>query len=129
MAEAKILIIDDTPELLELLKKPLEIDGYEVVTANDGEEGLAKFDQFDPDVVICDIMMPKMNGYEVLNEIKKRQTRWIPFIMLSAISDFNKIKQAYDGHSDFYLTKPVEPGILKKNIETLLHLAQYRKTK
>ena len=129
MTKAKILIIDDTPELLELLTKPLELDGYSVATAIDGEDGLAKFDEFAPDLIICDIMMPKMNGYEVLHAIKKRQTRWIPFIMLSAISDFKKIKEAYDGDSDFYMTKPVEPGILKKNIETLLHLVQFRKSK
>ena len=127
MDKPKILIIDDEQEFLDLLKMSLELEGYDIITAVNGEDGLAKFQDQKPDLIICDIIMPQKDGYEVLKAVKEKQDRWIPFIMLSAIGDLDKIKQAYDGETDFYLTKPVEPWILTKNIKTLLALAQQRR--
>jgi CheY-like chemotaxis protein len=127
MEKPKILIIDDEQELLDLLQMTLELEGYEIETAVDGEEGLKKVASFKPNLIICDIIMPKKDGYEVLKAVKKNESgEWIPFIMLSAIADMNKIKEAYEGETDFYLTKPVETWVLTKNIKTLLNLAKLR---
>ena len=126
MAQHKILAIDDEQELLDLLKMSLELEGYEVITAFNGEEGIAKWKEHNPDLIICDIIMPKVDGYAVLDEVKKKGNRWVPFIMLSAISDFDKMKKAHEGDIDFYLTKPVPTEILIKNIKTLLNLAKHR---
>lgn len=124
MNKPKILIIDDEQELLDILRMSLSLEGFDIITASNGEEGIAKFEQEAPDLIICDIVMPKKDGYEVLSEIKEKEKRWIPFIMLSAVGDFKKIKRAYEGDIDFYLTKPIEPTILIKNIKTLLNLAK-----
>jgi len=126
MEKNKILIIDDEQKLLDLLRLSLEMENYKVITARDGEEGLAKIKEHDPDLIICDIIMPKVDGYEVLRQVKQGDKKWVPFIMLSAVTDFKKIEQAYEGDIDFYLTKPVEPVILLKNIKTLLSLAKNR---
>lgn len=126
MDTKKILIIDDEESFLELLKSQLELEGYLVITALNGEEGIEKAKQEPPDLIICDIKMPKKNGYEVLKEIRQDKTRWIPFIMLSALTDFDNMKKAYDGDSDFYLSKPVQLELLSKNIQTLLALSQKR---
>jgi DNA-binding response OmpR family regulator len=124
MDEAKILVIDDEKSLLDLLRMSLELEGYDVITAENGEEGVKKFKEHQPDLVICDIIMPKMDGYETLARIKTSQKKWTPFIMLSAIREFEKISKAYDGNADFYLIKPVDPVILLKNIKTLLNLSR-----
>lgn len=124
MANAKILIIDDEQELLDLLKMMLETEEYEVITAKDGKEGVEKFKEHKPELIICDIIMPKMDGYEVLREIRKISKKWIPIIMLSAITEFAKISQAYKDDANFYITKPVDPLILSKNIKTLLMISR-----
>ncbi len=126
MIKAKILVIDDEQELLDLLRLSLELEDFQVITALDGEEGLVKIKQYDPDIIICDIIMPKKDGYEVLKQVKQDKKRWIPFIMLTALSDFNKIKKAHDEEVDFYITKPVDASILVKNIKTLLNLSKQR---
>ena len=126
MDKAKILVIDDEQDLLDLLKLTLELEGYDIVTALNGEEGLAKFNEHNPELIICDIIMPKVDGYEVLKQVKQKGKRWTPFIMLSAISDFDYMKKAHEGDIDFYLTKPIQTAILLKNIKTLLNLAKHR---
>jgi DNA-binding response OmpR family regulator len=126
MTKPKILVIDDEQELLDLLRLSLELEDFDVITAHDGEEGIAQFHEHTPDIIICDIIMPKKDGYEVLKEVKQAAKRWVPFIMLSAIGDFDKIKQAYEEQTDFYLTKPVDPWVISRNIKTLLNLAKQR---
>lgn len=126
MGKEKILIIDDEKNFLDLLKSQLELQGYAVSTAMNGIEGLKKVEEESPNLIICDIKMPKKNGYEVLDEIRRVKNSWVPFIMLSALSDFDNIKQAYDGDSDFYISKPVQLDMLTKNIRTLLNLAKNR---
>ena len=127
MDKTKILIIDDEKDLLDLLKEKLELEGYEVVTASDGEEGLISAQVCEPDLIICDIKMPKKDGFEVLKELKQRANFRAPFIMLTVVDDFDKIKEAYEEEADFYITKPVELYKLLKNIKILLNLAQSKK--
>ena len=128
MAEIKkkVLIVEDERPLREILKDKFKASGFLTFGAKDGKEGLSIALKEHPDIILLDIIMPKMDGYQVLGELKKSQKKWIPFIMLSAVTDFKKINQVYDGEADFYLPKPVNPIILSRNIKTLLNLAQYR---
>lgn len=83
---AKILLVDDDPLLVRMYQKKLENDGYEVATADDGDLALKKVDEFNPDLILLDIMMPKVNGYEVLKKLKANtQTKNIPVIMLTNV--------------------------------------------
>ncbi|MFH1381188.1 MAG: response regulator [Candidatus Omnitrophota bacterium] len=126
MEKKKILIIDDEKDLLDLLKEQLELAEYEVIIAQDGEEGLEKAASYKPDLIICDINMPKKNGFEVLKEFRDNQNTYTPFIILTVESDFDKTKAAYDGTADFYATKPVNIEKLKKNIVTILNISQLK---
>ncbi|UCD55093.1 MAG: response regulator [Candidatus Omnitrophota bacterium] len=127
MAKSKILVIDDEKEFLHLIKEKLELEGYEVITASDGEEGLISAQVCEPDLVICDIKMPKKDGFEVLKELKQHANFRAPFIMLTVVDDFDKIKEAYEYAADFYITKPVELYKLSKNIKILLNLSKSKK--
>ncbi len=122
MEREKILIIDDEKDFLSLLQGALSGEGYDVVSAVDGDEGLnkAKKDKFD--LIICDIRMPKKDGYEVLKGVRQDVDKHLPFIMLTAIEDFKNIEEAYDYEADFYMSKPVEFVSLLKNVRILLNL-------
>jgi CheY-like chemotaxis protein len=116
----KILICDDDPVILRLLQVNLEIEGYEVVTAHHGEEAVAKAKTEIPDLVILDIMMPRMDGYEACRQIRSQvETSEIPIVFLSAKAQQSDIERgrAY-GVSD-YLTKPFDPTDLLEVIERL----------
>lgn len=124
MAKEKILIIDDEKDFLDSLKDVLESEDYGVTTARDGQEGLIKAKVTKPDLIICDIRMPKKDGFEVLKSLRKDLKIGSPFIMLTALDDFRKAKEAYADKADFYVTKPVDPFMLLKNIRTLLNLCR-----
>ena len=118
MANEKILVVDDDTNICELLRLYLTKEGYQVTTANDGEEGLDKFNQVKPDMVLLDVMMPKMNGWEVCREI--RQTSKVPIIMLTAKSDESDELMGFDLGVDEYITKPFSPKILVARVEAIL---------
>jgi len=122
MSREKILIIDDEKDFRDSVRQMLESEDYEVAAAADGEEGLTKTKDFKPDLVICDVKMPKKDGFEVLKRVREDLKISSPFIMLTALDDFKKVKEAYEDKADFYLTKPVDPFMLLKNIRTLLNL-------
>lgn len=127
MAEKnKILLVDDEKDFLELVRERLEMEGYEIITALDGEEGIAKAKSENPDIIICDIKMPKMDGYEVLKRVRQDQKNRTPFIMLTAYGDFDNLKKAYEEEGDFFVTKPVKLDKLVKNVKILLNLTKNR---
>lgn len=123
---AKILVIDDQSVFRDIIKERLLQEGYEVETAIDGEEGLSKVKEVSPDLIICDMKMPKMDGFEVLEGLRKRANLNTPFIMLTSMDDFDKIQSAYDNEANFYITKPVvhtklfEETKLLDNVRVLL---------
>lgn len=104
----RILVIEDDVSLREfMIKYFLEKEGYQVITAENGEIGLDKAKQDLPDLIICDIMMPKMNGYEVIQALHEYQpTASIPFIFLTAMSDRANIRDGMNLGADDFLTKP-----------------------
>src|SRR5277367_7025548 len=89
--QEKILVVDDEASIRRILETRLKLAGFNVVTAGDGQEALEQFHAFQPDLVILDVMLPKMDGYEVCREIRK--TCDTPIIMLTAVADvFNRIQ-------------------------------------
>ena len=102
----KILLIDDEKQLRSNVSEMLTLEGYEVITANDGLEGLAKAINEYPDLILCDLMMPRIDGYSVLNELRKTNLSETPFIFLSAKSDRADVRKGMDLGAEDYLIKP-----------------------
>src|SRR5918995_5653442 len=116
-----ILTVDDTPENLEILRMRLEAQGYEVVEAVDGEEGLAKARELRPDLVLLDIMMPKRDGISVVREMKAdADLRHIPVILVTAKADTKDVVEGLDAGGDDYLTKPFEHRALVARVRSML---------
>jgi len=110
LAREKILVVDDQKEICELVRDYLELEGYQVIAAYDGEEALALFRRHNPVLVILDIMLPKLDGTEVCRRIRSEST--VPVLMLSAKKgDVDKILSLGLGADD-YVTKPFSPGEL-----------------
>ena len=106
MANIKIMIVDDDENISELLRLYLEKDGYTVQIAEDGEVALREFDVFEPDLMLLDIMMPKVDGYKVLEEVRKKSD--IPVIMITAKGEsFDKL-QSFELGVDDYIVKPFD---------------------
>jgi len=123
----RILRVDDEKEFVLLVESALKREGYTVSIAFDGEEGVEKAKIEKPDLIICDINMPKKDGYGVLRDIRRGPDKNITFIMLSAIEDFKKIEEAYEYEADFYISKPVELAILLRSVRILLDVAKNRR--
>lgn len=106
----KILVVDDEKHIVRLVQVNLERAGYEVVTAYDGEEALQKVKQERPDLIVLDVMMPKMDGFEVMKHLKADPTtRDIPVIMLTAKAQDADVFRGWQTGVDCYLTKPFNP--------------------
>lgn len=106
----KILAVDDEKHIVRLVQVNLERAGYEVVTANDGKEALEKVQQENPDLVVLDVMMPYMDGFEVLQNLRRNpSTRDIPVIMLTAKAQDADVFKGWQSGVDCYLTKPFNP--------------------
>ena len=114
-----ILVVEDEVSLCELLQDELGALGFRVVIASNGLEGLAKLQEVEPDLIICDRAMPAMTGYELLERIRGIFPQYgsVPFIFLTALTD-PKDKQAVQGLSPFaYLEKPLDFQVLVETIE------------
>ncbi|OGC05222.1 two-component system response regulator [candidate division WOR-1 bacterium RIFOXYA12_FULL_43_27] len=117
----KILLVDDEPELVEMVKMRLAANGFEVITAGDGVEGLEKARSEKPDLIILDLMLPKMNGYEVCRLLKfEEKTGKIPIILFSARAQESDKATGKDVGADAYIVKPFEPQALIAKINELL---------
>ena len=124
----KILIVDDDPDILDALAMILESRGYEVVTARDGVEGLANLKAEKPDLMILDLLMPKMDGFSVLKELK--DPRWskyagIPILVLTSVRE-EASRRRYELETglqlgvDDYIEKPCPPDLLLERVGQLL---------
>lgn len=116
----KVLVVDDEEPILELLKYNLEKDGFEVKTASDGAEGVGIARRFHPDLVLLDIMMPKMDGVEAcrqMRQIPEMQKAFIVFLTARA-EEYSEVA-AFDVGADDYITKPIKPRALMSRINAL----------
>jgi len=120
----KILIIDDEEDLTFFVKANLELSGkFEVLIANSGKEGIRMAKRYNPDLILLDIMMPGMDGFEVLKSLKKiDSTVAIPVVMLTAKDDDDSKIQAAGLYNEEYIVKPVRIDALKTKIEEVFKL-------
>src|SRR5205085_5581482 len=105
----KVLVIDDDPVIVELLRVNFEIEGFEVISAGDGREGFERARSDRPDLVLSDIMMPRYDGLQLLTQLKADPaTRSLPVILLSAKAQNAEVQQGLDLGADDYVTKPFD---------------------
>lgn len=117
-----LLLIDDDPNLILLVKDYLEFNGYRVLTANQGMEAIKILEEEIPDLIICDVMMPEMDGYTFVKEIRQDfRFNWLPIIFLSAKGQSkDRIKGLTEG-ADVYMVKPFEPDELVAQVKSTLN--------
>jgi DNA-binding response OmpR family regulator len=121
----KILVIEDNPEVRENLEEILELSGYEVLTAEDGKIGVEIALREMPDLVLCDVMMPRLDGFGVLNILsKKSSTADIPFVFLTAKTEKSDFRRGMNLGADDYITKPFYKDELLAVIETRLRKSE-----
>ena len=121
MSKGKILVVDDEIYIVHILDFSLGMEGYEVVTALDGEQALERVASEKPDLIVLDIMMPKLDGYEVCRAVKSNPaTKNVPVILLSAKGRNVDQKMGFDVGADDYITKPFSPRKLVERINQLL---------
>jgi len=125
--KSKILIVDDALDTVELLKKRFRSEGYDTAEAYDGEEALKKVEEYNPDLVVLDVMMPKLDGYQVCQRLKANEnTKYIPVLMLTAKGEVeNKVKGLEIGADD-YLAKPFDYKELSARVKSLLTIKAAR---
>ncbi len=117
----KLLLVDDDPNLVLLVKDYLEFRGYEVIAANNGREALEVLDKDIPDMIICDVMMPEVDGYGFVADLRKRQDiGWIPVLFLSAKGQSQDRIKGLNLGADVYMVKPFEPEELVAQVESSL---------
>lgn len=117
--ERNVLVVDDDPAIQRVLVQALQLEGYQVTTADDGEQALAAIDLDVPDLVILDVMMPKVSGFEVLQRIRDAsETNSLPVILLTAKSATEDVWEGWRRGVDYYMTKPFD-------IEELLTFLDY----
>lgn len=122
----KVLVVDDVAANVELLKTLLTREGYGVVTASDGEEALAMVASAQPDLVLMDVLMPKLSGYDVCERIKQNPaTRLTPVVLITALHERERKIQGINAGADDFLTKPVDPHELKARVRSLVRLKRY----
>jgi DNA-binding NarL/FixJ family response regulator len=120
----RLLLIDDDPNLILLVKDYLEFRGYEVITAENGREALEVLEGEIPDMIICDVMMPEMDGYSLVKHVREDpRTSWIPVLFLSAKGQSQDRVKGLNTGADVYMVKPFEPEELVAQVESSLKQA------
>lgn len=118
---ATILVIEDNLEIRENITEILELESYTIISAINGKKGLELAKEKLPDLILCDIMMPEMNGYEVFNGLKEDvSTRSIPFVFVTASVEKKEIQAGFDMGAAGYIRKPFDNDELLQTIQTCL---------
>jgi len=121
MGEAEILVVEDEADTLNLAKIILETEGYKIQTASDGQETFKKIDQRKPDLILLDLRLPDIDGYEICRKLKGRsETETIPIVMFSASGSESAKKRAFEAGADDFLGKPFAMaqllGVVKRHL-------------
>jgi len=122
MLDKKILVVDDDPNISDLLKIYLEKEGYEVKLASDGVEGVNFFKMYSPDLVLLDIMLPKKDGWQVCREIREMSSK--PIIMITAKGEAFDTVLGLELGADDYVTKPFDMKVLSARVKAVLRRSQ-----
>jgi len=126
----KILIAEDTQDILTVMADRLRHEGYDVVTAQDGQEAWEKIGAESPDIILLDLMMPKMDGYAVLEKLRREPpvAKWQPVIIVSAKGELQDMKRGFELEADHYITKPWRMEDILQGIRKMLALRIQRKS-
>jgi class 3 adenylate cyclase len=125
----RILVVDDNAANVDILRARLVANGYEVVTASDGEEALAAVGDHLPDLILLDVMMPKLDGIEVCRRLRADQSLpFIPIVLVTAKTDTKDVVAALEAGGDEYLTKPVDHGSLVARVKSMLRIKALQDT-
>lgn len=119
MSKGKILVVDDSPTQLHMMKTPFEENGYQVITATDGDEAVAMVESENPDLVVLDVIMPKLNGFQACRKIKTIKPD-LPVILLTSKNQKSDEFWGKKQGADIYMTKPFEGSELFANATKLL---------
>ncbi len=116
-----IMIVDDNPDLVEIVKRILSAKGYGVQCVYGGEEVFQRLEEQRPDLILLDIMMPRMDGFDVLSRLRRSaETSAIPVILLTGRSQFEDVLKGYGMGTDYYISKPFTPTQLLNGIDLVL---------
>lgn len=125
----RILLVDDEKDIIETLAPRLQREGYEVSVAFDGQEALDKVKSDNPDVVILDLMLPKLDGFAVLERLRKElNDKWRPVIIMSAKDEMQAWHKCHDLEAELYLTKPCTIHDILRGIKTMIALIPAHKS-
>jgi two-component system, OmpR family, alkaline phosphatase synthesis response regulator PhoP len=118
---ARVLVADDNPQNADLLAEYLQASEYEVAIASDGEETLSLVKSFKPDVLLLDIMMPRLSGFEVCKRLKSDSaSKNLPILMITALDQPSDVERAVDAGTDDFLTKPIHQTELINRVRALM---------
>jgi signal transduction histidine kinase len=122
----KVLIVDDNKENVDLLAYFLKPQNYQIITAYDGAEALLRVESENPDIILLDIMLPKLDGFQVCERIKKNQdTRFIPIIMITALKELKDKIRSLEAGADDFISKPFENVELLTRVRSLMRIKEY----
>ncbi len=123
----KLLVVDDDKDIVQTLQKRLIQEGYEVAVAYDGDEALVKVKEENPDVILLDLVMPRMDGFQVIQEVREKyKDKWRPIIIISAKAELESVKKCYSMEADHYLTKPCTMEDVLRGIAIMISLIPLR---
>ncbi|HLF17545.1 MAG TPA: response regulator [Candidatus Omnitrophota bacterium] len=131
MEKIKVLIADDDSDILKIMVKKIGEEGFDVVPAKDGEEAWQKIQSESPDIILLDLNMPRMHGFEVLKQLRENppSEKWQPVIIVSGEGELGNMHKGFSLEADHYLTKPCSTTIMIKAINLMSALIPQHKTK
>ena len=126
MNKIKVLLVEDEPTLAMIIKDTLDGEEFEIILASDGEEGLRRYKEMTPDIIVSDVMMPKIDGFTMIKRIRQIDS-FIPVLFLSARSAANDVVEGFEAGGNDYLKKPFGMAELIIRIKALLHKVSIQK--